>query len=106
MESLNRQDKNLKHFHELNYEHLDANVEASRFSGGLQPLVEILTGFAMGVVIVVGGSMVLDGNLEWGVMVAFAMWIQRFFEPIPQPDHAVQPASEGHGRRGTNIRDY
>ena len=82
VESLNRQGDNLKHFDELNYEHLDANLEASRFSGGLQPLVEILTGFAMGVVIVVGGSMVLGGSLEWGVMVAFAMWIQRFFEPI------------------------
>ncbi len=82
VESLNRQDDNLKHFDKLNYEHLDANMQASRFSGGLQPPVEAMIGFAMGVVIVLGGSLVLDGELKWGVMVAFPMWIQRFFEPV------------------------
>ncbi len=80
--SLNRQDENLEHFDELNYEHLDANMQASRYSGGLQPMVEALTGIAMGLLIVIGGSMVVDGALEWGVLLAFGMWIQRFFEPI------------------------
>ena len=82
VESLNRQGENLKHFDGLNYEHLEANLQASRFSGSLQPIVEILTGFSMGVVVVLGGYMVLGGGLEWGVLVAFALWIQRFFEPI------------------------
>ena len=82
VESLNRQDENLRHFDELNYEHLDANMQASRYSGGLQPVVEMLTGLAMGILIVLGGTMVVGGSLEWGVLVAFALWIQRFFEPI------------------------
>ena len=82
VESLNRQDENLRHFDELNYEHLDANMQASRFSGGLQPVVELLIGFSFGVIIVLGGSMAVDGDLEWGVLVAFPLWIQRFFEPI------------------------
>ena len=82
VESLNRQDENLRHFGELNYEHLDANMQASRFSGGLQPIVEILIGFGMGVVVVLGGTMALDQDIEWGVLVAFPMWIQRFFEPV------------------------
>ena len=82
VESLNRQEQNLKHFDELNREHLNANMQASRFSGALNPTVEGLTGFAMGAVIVLGGSLVLDGSLEWGVLVAFTMWIQRFFEPV------------------------
>lgn len=83
VESLNRQDLNLKHFDHLNREHLDANLEASRFSGALQPLVELLIGVGMGLgVVLVGGTMALGGQLEWGVLVAFALWIQRFFEPI------------------------
>ena len=82
VESLNRQEQNLKHFDELNYEHLDANMQATRFSGGLQPIVDGLTGVAMGVVVVVGGSLLLDGHLEWGILVAFPMYIQRIFEPI------------------------
>ena len=83
VESLNRQDLNLKRFDSLNQEHLDANLEASRFSGALQPLVELLIGVGMGFgVVLVGGTMALGGSLEWGVLVAFALWIQRFFEPV------------------------
>ena len=85
VESLNRQDQNLRHFDSLNKEHLDANIEASRYSGALQPVVELLIGIAMGFgVVLVGGIMALDGAVEWGVLVAFALWIQRFFEPVRQ----------------------
>ena len=38
----------------------------------------------MGLVIVVGGSMVIDGKLEVGLLVAFLLFLQRFFEPIRQ----------------------
>ena len=84
VESLNRQEENLNQFKKLNYEHLDANMQASRFSGALNPIVETLYAVALAVVIIMGGSLVLDGNLEWGVLVAFAMYIQRFFEPVRQ----------------------
>ncbi len=83
VQSLNRQDENLAHFEGLNREHLDANLQASRFSGGLQPMVEFLIGVGMGFgVVLVGGLLLRGGSLEWGVLVAFAVWIQRFFEPI------------------------
>ena len=83
VESLNRQEENLEHFEELNHEYMSANLQASRFSGGLQPSVESLIGLGMGFgVVLVGGTMVQGGSLEWGVLVAFALWIQRFFEPI------------------------
>ncbi len=83
VQSLNRQDENLRHFKGLNQEHLDANLQASRFSGGLQPTVEFLIGIGMGFgIVLVGGMLAKGGSLEWGVLVAFALWIQRFFEPI------------------------
>ena len=83
VQSLNRQDANMAHFDDLNSEHLNANLEASRFSGGLQPIVELLIGVAMGFgVVFVGGIMAKGGTLEWGVLVAFALYIQRFFEPV------------------------
>ena len=83
VESFNRQEANMEHFDELNSEHLDANLEASRYSGALQPFVEVLMGLGMGFgVVLVGGVMVKGGNLDWAVLVAFALWIQRFFEPV------------------------
>src|SRR5919108_5752496 len=85
VQSLNRQHENLKHFNGMNQELLDANLEASRFSGSLQPIVEFLTGIGMGIgVILVGGLLLQRGQVEWGVLVAFALWVQRFFEPIRQ----------------------
>lgn len=85
VQSLNRQRENLRHFRELNREHLNANLEASRFSGALQPIVESLTGAGMGLgVILVGGLLLQRGQVEWGVLIAFALWVERFFEPIRQ----------------------
>ena len=83
VQSLNRQNTNMAHFDELNTEHLDANMEASRYSGALQPVVELLIGIAMGFgVVLAGGIMAKGGAVDLGVLVAFALWIQRFFEPI------------------------
>ena len=85
VQSLNRQPANMANFDELNSEHLNANLEASRFSGALQPVVEILIGLAMGFgVVLAGGMLVGDASPEIGVLVAFAFYIQRFFEPIRQ----------------------
>ncbi|MBM3224268.1 MAG: ABC transporter ATP-binding protein, partial [Candidatus Tectomicrobia bacterium] len=85
VQSLNRQQENLRHFTGLNQEMLDANLEASRYSGALQPVVELLTGVGMGIgVILVGGLALQRGQVDWGVLVAFALWVQRFFEPIRQ----------------------
>lgn len=85
VQSLNRQQANLDHFNRLNGELLDANLEASRYSGTLQPIVECLTGLAMGGgIILVGGLLLQRGQVPWGVLVAFALWVQRFFEPIRQ----------------------
>jgi len=85
VQSLNRQPENLRHFNELNQELLDANLEASRFSGSLQPIVECLTGIGMGFgVILMGGLLLQRGQVAWGVLIAFALWVQRFFEPIRQ----------------------
>ena len=83
VESFNRQKTNMKHFDDLNTEHLNANLEASRYSGALQPFVESLMGIGMGFgVVLVGGIMVKGNDLDWAVLLAFALWIQRFFEPV------------------------
>ncbi len=85
VQSLNRQQENLRHFTSLNQEYLEANLEASRFSGTLQPIVEFLTGIGMGFgVILVGGLLLQREQIAWGVLVAFALWVQRFFEPVRQ----------------------
>ncbi len=46
------------------------------------PAVDVLTGIAQAVVVIVGGIAVLSGHLAVGVMVAFIFYVQRFFDPI------------------------
>ena len=81
-QSMNREKVNLSQFDELNAEHLNANLNASRLTASLMPTVEVLTAIAFGILIVVGGRMEQSGSLELGTMVAFALLVQRFFEPI------------------------
>ncbi len=81
-QSMNRQHVNLRRFDGLNTEHRDAAVKGGMLSGMLMPPLEIVSMASIGLVIVVGGSRVLDGALEVGILVAFVMFMLRFFEPI------------------------
>jgi len=60
----------------------DVNADGARLGAYLTPTVDILTGGALAVVIVAGGAFVLDGSLAIGTIVAFLLYVQRFFEPI------------------------
>lgn len=83
VQSMNRQDRNLRNFDGLNVTHREANLWAGRMSNGLIPAVDILTALAIGLAIFFGSQMVIDGELaEPGVLVAFILYIQRFFDPI------------------------
>jgi ABC-type multidrug transport system fused ATPase/permease subunit len=82
IQSLSREDINLKRFNQINHAHMSANLHASRLSATLMPGVEILTAIAFAMVVIFGGSMVIASKLEVGVLVAFALYIQRFFDPI------------------------
>ena len=83
VQSMNRQDRNLRNFDGLNVTHREANLSATRMSSGLIPAVDILTAIAIGLAIFFGSQMVISGELaEAGVLVAFILYIQRFFDPI------------------------
>jgi ATP-binding cassette subfamily B protein len=81
-QSLNREGINLTQFDQLNADHLNANLSASRLTASLMPTVEVLTAVGFGLVIIIGGRMEQSGSLELGTMVAFVLYVQRFFEPI------------------------
>ncbi len=82
IQELGREDINLELFETMAADNLESHLKASRYANILIPVVDLLTGLAMGIVIVVGGSLVLDDALDIGVMVAFLFYVQRFFDPI------------------------
>ncbi|WP_420565317.1 ABC transporter ATP-binding protein [Thalassobaculum sp.] len=82
IQELRREAVNFGLFEEKARENLNAHLAASRYTNVMVPIVDTLTGSAMAIVILIGGSMVLDNALDVGVMVAFLFYVQRFFDPI------------------------
>jgi ABC-type multidrug transport system fused ATPase/permease subunit len=82
VQSLSREDENMGQFDQVNRAHYDANVTAVKLEALMMPTINILTGAAFAIVIVVGGFQVLDGVMSVGVLIAFLLYVQRFFDPI------------------------
>ena len=105
VQSLNRQDENLRHFEELNREHLDANLQASRFSGGLQPMVEFLIGVGMGVRRGVSGRPAgQERQPGMGRIAGLRRLDPALLRAHSPPDHAVRRFPALHGCRRPHLR--
>jgi ABC-type multidrug transport system fused ATPase/permease subunit len=82
IQSLSREDENIRRFDSVNADHWSANVQAGRLSAAVMPLVELLVAVSTALVIGVGGWWVMEGTVTLGVLVAFALYVQRFFDPV------------------------
>ncbi len=84
VQSLNREQVNVRQFDRANYENLSATLSASRFTAMLFPSVEMLTAMGLALVVVFGGAMALQDppGIEIGALIAFVLYIYRFFEPV------------------------
>ena len=82
IQGMARERVNLELFEEKARANLDAHLTASKLTNIMIPIVDVLTGCALAVIVVIGGGRVLEGTLELGIMVAFIFYVQRFFDPI------------------------
>ena len=82
VQSLGREQANLRSFDEANRASEKASIEATKFGAALMPSVEALNAIGLALVVSIGGMLALGGDLEVGVLVAFALYITRFFEPV------------------------
>jgi len=82
VQSLSREDENMEQFDQINRANLDANVTAAKLEALMMPAVQILTGVAFAIVIIVGGFQYLDGVMTIGILMSFLLYVQRFFEPV------------------------
>jgi ATP-binding cassette subfamily B protein len=82
VQGMGREAINFDLYGEKAIENLKAHLRSAQFAQVMVPIVDTLTGAALGIVVVIGGAMVLDKELDIGVMVAFLFYVQRFFDPI------------------------
>ncbi|HEV2461496.1 MAG TPA: ABC transporter ATP-binding protein [Ktedonobacterales bacterium] len=82
IQSMAREERNGAEFDELNAYNRDTNLQASRVAALVLPLVEVVAALAIALAVVYGGALVARNALPIGVLVAFTLYINRFFDPI------------------------
>jgi ATP-binding cassette subfamily B protein/subfamily B ATP-binding cassette protein MsbA len=80
--SFTRERANYRHFDDLNGSYFDANVIAARLTAIFFPGVDFIGSLATALVVGVGGWLVLGNALTAGTLVAFVLYVDRFFDPI------------------------
>jgi len=78
----NRGLKNFRRFDDLNRDHLDANLEATRYMALFFPLAGFFGAVATALLVWYGGGEVVQGAVTLGVLVAQIQYTERFFRPI------------------------
>ena len=83
VQAFSRQKQNYEHFRDyVNRYHLERATFTARISSVFSPSVDLLGAIATGLVIWLGGTAVLGEKITAGVLVAFILYIDRFFDPI------------------------
>jgi ATP-binding cassette subfamily B protein/subfamily B ATP-binding cassette protein MsbA len=83
VQAFSRQKQNYEHFRDyVNRYHLERAIATARISSVFSPSVDLLGAIATGLVVWLGGTAVLGQTITAGVLVAFILYIDRFFEPI------------------------
>jgi ATP-binding cassette subfamily B protein len=82
--SFGQEPRHVARFRELNEENRRANLRTVNLNAAYFPAVELMSGAMIVVILVVGGTQVLHGTLEPGVIVGFIAALSNFFDPIQQ----------------------
>ncbi len=83
VQAFSRQEVNYSHFRDVvNHHNLSVNLHASKLASIFFPTIDLLGMVAMALVIWWGGTAVQIDQITPGVLVAFILYIDRFFHPI------------------------
>lgn len=89
VQAFSREKVNYTYFRDVvNQNNLDANLAAARVASGFPAVIDLLGGVATALVVWIGGIAVIGSqsseneSITAGVLVAFLLYINRFFDPI------------------------
>ena len=82
IQSFAQEDRNYREFRRVNDESRMANLEAATVRAIYFPALDIIGSIGIGTVLWFGGVAVLRGDLSYGTVVAFLLYLFRFFQPI------------------------
>ena len=82
VQSMNREEANKRRFKSVADEALASLLRMNRYVSGMWPVSTAAGAVGIGFVVVFGGLLVLDGSVGAGVLIAFAIYVDRFFDPL------------------------
>ena len=83
VQAFSRQAVNYAYYQDtVNHNNLTANLRAARIASAYPSIIDFLGVIAMALVVWIGGAATLGESVSPGVLVAFLLYIDRFFEPI------------------------
>ena len=82
VQSFRREPRNEAIFSKLNQEYVEANAQSMRMFGWFMPGIVGVGGVATAAVLVFGGLQVMDHTLQVGVLTAYILYLQKFFDPM------------------------
>ncbi|HTY61677.1 MAG TPA: ABC transporter ATP-binding protein [Acidobacteriota bacterium] len=87
IKTFRREEAEFAKFEKVNYESQRVGVEAELISYAFMPLMNIMTSLTLGLIVGVGGYLALKStttSVSIGLLTAFILYSQRFFEPLRQ----------------------
>ena len=84
IKSFNVEKKVKDKFAILNSDNYRANMRASFISSLYGSIVRVIEAIGIAIVLIEGGIMTLSGAISVGIMVAFVVYVQEFFDPVVQ----------------------
>lgn len=83
VQAFSRQQRNHQTFSGfVNRYFLETSLDAAWTASLFTPVIEVLGALATALVVYIGGTAVLGESIKVGVLIAFVLYIDRFFEPI------------------------
>ncbi|MDA0745268.1 MAG: ABC transporter ATP-binding protein [bacterium] len=82
VQMFNCEQRNIRRFGEGNDLYNEARLQSTWYHSAYFPFMELCGALMMALVLWYGGHQVLEGRIEWGVLVAMLQYVPRFFMPI------------------------
>ena len=90
VKAYNGEADSIERFEKYNADLYDSGWKSQFLSGLMMPLMQFVGNLGYVVVCVVGAALAMDGQIEFGVIVAFMMYIRLFTQPLSQFAQAFQ----------------
>ena len=84
VQSFTREPTSQTSFRGVNDAYRQANYETVVLNGLYFPAVDVLSSVATAIVLGFGGALLIDGSITIGTLLAFALYLGNFFDPVQQ----------------------